>query len=335
MTRAGSRSMVKLLLAAGIAVAALSPAAAAEPVIVAKQQLADGRHLLSHEVIVAAPLETVWQAISTPEGWTRWAVPVAWAAGPDVIETSYSAKAKAGDVSTIQQQILFTAPPRLMAWRTIKAPAGFTGLETYTKVTSLFELEPLGESQTRVRLIGSGYADTEEGRRLLTFFERGNRISLEALRDKVGVVGPASPIAAGMQPLAFLVGHCWRGAFTSRGQVDTHCFEAIYGGKHIRDRHEVTGGKEVYRGETIYSWNPATKRIEYVYWNSLGGVSRGSMVPKPDGSLDFGDQKHRRPDGSEMTIATEWRRPSPDSYESVSIVNGVTGDRSVTYKRID
>ena len=37
------------------------------------------------------------------------------------------------------------------------------------------------------------------------------------------------------------------------GEQDTHCFDAVYGGQHVRDRHEVTGGAGVYRGETLYS----------------------------------------------------------------------------------
>ena len=102
------------------------------------------------------------------------------------------------------------------------------------------------------------------------------------------VAASAPPLTAELQPLSFLVGHCWRGEFASRKHVDTHCFEPVFGGKFVRDRHEVTGGETVYRGETIYGWNAETRRVEYTYWSSDGGVSRGSMVPK-DGALDFGD----------------------------------------------
>lgn len=137
-----------------------------------------------------------------------------------------------------------------------------------------------------------------------------------------------------LEPLGFLVGHCWRGEFVGRGHVDTHCFEAVYDGRHIRDRHEVTGGKDVYRGETIYSWNAALGRVEYTYWNSLGGVSRGTMVPK-DGVLDFGNESHMRPDGSKLEIATVWRRAGDDAYQTVSIRNDVTGEKSVTYRRVN
>ena len=58
-------------------------------------------------------------------------------------------------------------------------------------------------------------------------------------------VATAPPqLREGLQPLAFLAGHCWSGEFKT-GERDTHCFEAVYDGQHLRDRHEVTGGKGV------------------------------------------------------------------------------------------
>src|SRR5688500_19041631 len=89
-----------------------------------------------------------------------------------------------------------------------------------------------------------------------------------------------------LEPMAFLAGHCWQGTFTD-GKVDTHCFEPVYGGRFLRDRHEVTGGGSIYAGETLYGWNAETNRVEYTYWNTSGGISRGSMVPR-GAMLDFG-----------------------------------------------
>lgn len=111
-------------------------------------------------------------------------VPVAWAPEPDVIETSYSPNAQPGDPSTIRQRILAAVPERLLVFRTVRAPAAFPNFDTYAQVISTFELEPLGERRTRVRLTGHGYADTEAGRQLLAFFREGNRVSLERLRER-------------------------------------------------------------------------------------------------------------------------------------------------------
>lgn len=145
----------------------------------------------------------------------------------------------------------------------------------------------------------------------------------------LAMAGASAPLA----PLQFLVGHCWRGEIAGGKQVDTHCYEDVYGGKHVRDRHEVTGGKSIYRGETIFSWNAKLGHVEYTYWNSLGGVSRGTMTVK-DGVLDFGDESYTGSDGKIRKIATSWR-PSEKSYEVISTENGVTGGRVTTYKRVD
>ena len=133
---------------------------------------------------------------------------------------------------------------------------------------------------------------------------------------------------AGMQ---FLLGHCWQGRFDD-GKLDTHCFEPVYSGRLIRDRHEVTGG---YAGETIYNWNAAETRAEYTYWNVSGGVSRGTMRER-DGLLDFGDEVYTSRDGRETRIATNWRRVGDDAYEArVTSSADPTGSRVVRYTRVD
>jgi uncharacterized protein YndB with AHSA1/START domain len=312
------------------------PAAAADPVSAARDRGEDGSHVLVHETVVPAPAAEVWRAISTAEGWKSWAVPVAWAPAPDLIETSYAGAARPGDPTTIRQQVLMRLPARLMVFRTVKAPEGFPDFDTYAKVTSVFELEPLGGARTRVRLTGAGYADTEAGRRLLGFFERGNADSLQALRTHFAGRDAAaiSPLRDGLEPLAFLLGHCWQGAF-SDGAKDTHCFESVFDGRHIRDTHEVRGPGVPYRGETLYSWNAAQGHVEYTYWNSLGGVSRGTMAPKPDG-LDFGSESHTGPDGKKLTMSTFWRRVGDDAYEAVTTSKtGATLDRVVRYRRAE
>jgi|GEM_PF-1451456 len=315
-------------------VIALMLLALATPAFAAtKARAPDGTHLLSHEVVVDAPPAEVWTAISTVEGWKSWAVPVAWSAAPDVIETSYAPTARPGDPSTIRQQILLRLPERLLVFRTVKAPAGFPDFDTYAKVISAFELEPAGEGRTRVRLTGTGYADSDAGRRLLGFFERGNAASLDALKKRFAAASP-SPLRPELEPLRFLIGRCWRGEFKS-GAVDVHCFESVYGGRHVRDRHEVKGPDGLYRGESLYSWNGAEKKVEYTYWNSTGGVSRGSMAAKPDG-LDFGNETYTGPDGSKMTISTQWRKAGADAYETVNTSGAdPTGSRIVRYTRVD
>ena len=142
--------------------------------------------------------------------------------------------------------------------------------------------------------------------------------------------GPAG-LPAVLEPIAFLVGHCWEGKFED-GKTDTHCFDAVYDGQHIRDRHEVTGGKPVYRGETIYSREGS--QVSYTYWNSLGGVSRGSMKGEGD-MLDFGTERHKTKDGKELAISTHWQRQGADAYEAVTASADLPSmNRTVAYRRV-
>jgi len=154
----------------------------AEPVSISTSTAPDGSTTLVHETIVAAPAARVWEAISTAQGWTGWAVPVAWLDG-DLLETSYRSTAVRGDPTTIQQRIAATVPGRLIVFRTVKAPEGFPNFETFRQVTHMIELEPVGDSRTRVRLTSAGYADSDAGRQLTGFFRDGNRVSLERLRQ--------------------------------------------------------------------------------------------------------------------------------------------------------
>ena len=145
----------------------------------------------------------------------------------------------------------------------------------------------------------------------------------------------APAIDGPLQPLSFLVGHCWRGEFKGSGAVDTHCFTPVYGGKHIRDVHEVTGGKEVYRGESVFSWNGEAKKVEFVYFNSLGGVSKGGMKPGAD-EMVFDDESYVGQDGKKISFSTVWRRVGENSYEAITkSANSASGERVVRYTRVD
>jgi uncharacterized protein YndB with AHSA1/START domain len=173
------------LLIGAMATALPAQAIAAGPVATATRVETDGTTTMTHETLIDAPMADVWAAISTPEGWKSWAVPTAWLspADPDILETSYDPRDKPGSPGTIQQRFTARIPGRLLAFRTIKAPQGFPHWETYSKVSSVFELEPAGQ-QTRLRLTSTGYPDTEAGRALIAFFTQGNSETLKALQKR-------------------------------------------------------------------------------------------------------------------------------------------------------
>ena len=117
---------------------------------------------------------------------------------------------------------------------------------------------------------------------------------------------------------AFLAGSCWKGTFPDGRRTDEHCFEWVYGGQFLRDRHTVKGGEAPYGGETIYYWDAESKLVNYLYINVLGGHSRGTVTPK-EGVLYFPEERYS--DGKmEQIYRSSWRRDGDDAYISVAEV---------------
>ena len=159
---------------------------------------------------------------------------------------------------------------------------------------------------------------------------------ITALLLATAVAGPA--LSEPLAPLQFLAGQCWQAPIGDGSQTDKHCFEPMYGGKQLRDRHVVTNakGEVTYEGETIYAFNGKARRIEFAYFSSDGGVSYGSVTGKEGGQLlDFGDETFNGADGKELKISTEWRRIGADAYEAVSRAGFMpTGRRVTRYERV-
>jgi Protein of unknown function (DUF1579) len=150
------------------------------------------------------------------------------------------------------------------------------------------------------------------------------------------LAGVASAADSPLQPLDFLVGHCWRGAFPDGKAVDTHCFESMLGGHFVRDRHVVRGERPDYSGESIYWFDPKSNRVSYVYFNSDGGQSTGTLAV--DGErLQFGDETYTGPDGKVQRYRTVWERKGADAYVATTEqeANGTwTGAWRIEFARV-
>src|SRR5215212_1453142 len=107
-------------------------------------------------------------------------------------------------------------------------------------------------------------------------------VSAQARMARAQPPAPPSPL----QPLAFLAGSCWTGTFAGRTVTDEHCFEWVYGGRFLRDRHVVRGDSVPYQGETTYAWDARQQRIVYWYIALPGFYSHGN-VNAADGALLF------------------------------------------------
>lgn len=303
------------LLAAMLLLALATPAHAQDRIITE----ADGSRTLIVEVWVPVPEDVVWQAVSTAEGWKRWAVPNAWMSG-NLLETSYDPAAKQGDPANIQHRFTTLIPGILLSFQTVRTPPGFPHAAAFMGVSQYFEI--LAEAGgTRVRLTGKNYPAGPEGDALLGFFKTGNRTTLDAMAQSL-------PLA----PLDFLVGHCWQGTLPT-GERNVHCFDRT-GGK-VRDRHEVfRADKKVYGGETIYAWDGEARKIAFVYTGMGGGEMRGSV--RADGAdLDFGTTDHVAKDGTRVTITTRWARVAENAYEARDQSPTPHFTHGVKYTRVD
>ncbi len=117
-----------------------------------------------------------------------------------------------------------------------------------------------------------------------------------------------------LAPLRFLAGSCWRAEISGGDLVDVQCVEEIAGG-FLRSRHAVFGTKPEYSGETLYFVDAETETARFVYFTSLGGVSRGSVVAE-GGRLVFPDQRHVARDGAEMRLYGRLERVAADAFRS-------------------
>jgi len=133
----------------------------------------------------------------------------------------------------------------------------------------------------------------------------------------------AEPIDA-LKPMAFLAGSCWKGEFPDRKQSDEHCFTWMYDGKALRDVHTVRApGRPDYVGETTYFWDSASKRVEYLYVENHGGISRGTVDTSTSGVLQFPPAQYVA-DGQTLTYRARWTIAGA-AYEAWNETQGKDG----------
>lgn len=96
--------------------------------------------------------------------------------------------------------------------------------------------------------------------------------------------GAQSSDGGHFKPMAFLVGSCWKGTFPDGKSTDEHCYEWLWGGKFIRDRHVVKSSRPDYEGETVFAWDATKKQIVFWYVTNQGFYTTGTLEPR-DGEL--------------------------------------------------
>jgi hypothetical protein len=119
-----------------------------------------------------------------------------------------------------------------------------------------------------------------------------------------------------LEPFAFLADSCWLGTFADGKTKDEICYEWTLGGRFLRSRHRVVGGKSPYEGETIFAFDPRRGKTGFVYWNAAGSVMRGDAEPRA-GGVDFPVERVSM-GGESFEIRSAWTLDPPDRYSAVT-----------------
>jgi uncharacterized protein YndB with AHSA1/START domain len=138
------------------------------------------------EGMIEAPVEAVWTALTTKEGQESWNVAhaeIELKVG-GLMRTHYDPKGKIGDPHTIENTILCFEPNRMLAIQVKNPPANFPFKDAIQKMWTVIHLEDAGPSRTRMSVVGVGYGDDEESRKLRNFFDKGNAYTLKKLQEK-------------------------------------------------------------------------------------------------------------------------------------------------------
>jgi uncharacterized protein YndB with AHSA1/START domain len=159
--------------------AAKSNAATREDKIQSKIQTTEaGELILVETVLIAAPIDKVWDAYTTTSGYAAWAAPVVqidFRVG-GTIRTHYGANAKIGDPGTNTLRIVNYVPQKLLTLQADVSDNWPEIMKSQAKhLYNVIQFEELPGKKTRIVSYGLGYRDNQEMRNLMNFFIRANR----------------------------------------------------------------------------------------------------------------------------------------------------------------
>ena len=152
-------------------------------ILLAAAAPADARDLV-HEAVIPAPVEAVWDAFTTSEGFASWAVAqceMNLRIGGEV-RSSYNPQSTLDDEFTIVNRIISYEPQRMLSIQNVRAPAAFANAHLFQQTWSVIYFELAGKDQTRVRTVGLGYGEGQDWDEIYEKFKLGNAITLDRLQ---------------------------------------------------------------------------------------------------------------------------------------------------------
>ncbi len=105
------------------------------------------------------------------------------------MRTHYDPKGQIGDPNTIENRILSFEPKRMLSIQVTNAPAKFPYKDAIKTMWTVIHFADAGPGRTRLRIVGLGFGDDEESRKLREFFDKGNAYTLKKLQEKFASKG--------------------------------------------------------------------------------------------------------------------------------------------------
>ena len=90
--------------------------------------------------------------------------------------------AKLGDVTTIENTILCYDPKRMLSIKATTFPEGFEFVEAARETWSVFYFAKVSDSKTKITIVGLGYSDSEQSKKMRAFFKPANKYSMDQLK---------------------------------------------------------------------------------------------------------------------------------------------------------
>lgn len=171
------------LVLAAVAAAAAPAAVSAQAVHSTTSTTADARGVLRQCVVVEAPADSVWRALSTAEGLRSFEAPVAdiTLAVGGLRREIYDPGGRLGGPRTIVNEILAFVPNEMMAIRVKRPPAEFPFPEAVKELWTVMELDDVGGERVRVTVTMLGFGEGSPWDTLRGFFRKGNATVLRRL----------------------------------------------------------------------------------------------------------------------------------------------------------
>lgn len=137
------------------------------------------------EAVIDAPLKEVWSAWTTGQGLKSWLAPhaeIEMKIG-GVMRTNYNPEGKLGDPQTIENEVLSYEPGKMLSTRVKKTPENFPFSSSIRDMWTVLYFREITPNSTEIRVVGLGFSADEESQRMRTFFERGNEVTLQQLKN--------------------------------------------------------------------------------------------------------------------------------------------------------